>query len=126
MYCTLKIADGLLIRFCTRTAQQYGNEVATPNMHMHCHLASCIKDYGPLHTFWLFSFERYNGLLGSMPNNNRAVEIQFQKRFRKDSLTLDLLTLDSKLPLMVAFYQNHSTLNLYLNSTLPVESINPM
>jgi len=28
-------------------------------------------DYGPVFGFWLFSFERYNGHLGSTYTNNR-------------------------------------------------------
>ena len=28
-------------------------------------------DFGPVQEFWLFSFERYNGLLGKQPTNNR-------------------------------------------------------
>ena len=54
----------------------YGRDCITPNIHMHAHLASCVRDYGPLHAFWLFSFERYNGILGRQPNNNRSIEIQ--------------------------------------------------
>ena len=38
----------------------------------------------PSHVFWLFSFERYNGLLGSQPNNDQPVEIQLIKRFIDD------------------------------------------
>ncbi len=64
----------------------------TPNMHMHAHLATCVKDYGPLHRFWLFSFERFNGLLGNQPHNNRSVEIQLMNRFLKDNTNLELLT----------------------------------
>ena len=65
----ITIADSLLIRFCSRTERLHGPSVITPNMHMHGHLSECIKDYGPLHAFWLFSFEHYNGLLGAQPNN---------------------------------------------------------
>ena len=54
-------------------------------MHMHCHLRACIMDYGPLHGFWLYAFERYNGLLGAMPNNNRSIEIQLMTRFLRES-----------------------------------------
>ena len=36
------------------------HSVVTPNMHLHCHLKSCVLDYEPLHGFWCFSFERYN------------------------------------------------------------------
>ena len=86
------IADSLLLRFCSRTEQLYGTSVITPNMHMHGHLSECIRDYGPLHTFWLFSFERYNGLLGIQPNNNRSIEMQLIKRFVDDNEHLELLS----------------------------------
>ena len=75
------IGDALLVQFCKRTERQYGKNKITPNMHMHCHLRSCLEDYGPLHGFWLFAFERYNGILGSIPNNNRGIEVQMMNRF---------------------------------------------
>ena len=57
-------------------------------MHLHCHLFECITDYGPLHSFWCFAFERYNGILGSMPNNKRCIESQLMKRFLNESQLL--------------------------------------
>ena len=54
-------------------------------MHMSCHLKECILDYGPLNHFWLFAFERFNGILGNLPNNNRSIEVQMAKRFISDS-----------------------------------------
>ena len=60
----------------------FGKDVITPNMHMHCHLRACILDYGPLHGFWLYSFEWYNG---AMPNNNRSIEVQIMRRFLSES-----------------------------------------
>lgn len=56
----IQLGDILLIQFCRRTERIFGNHSVTPNMHMHCHLSACIKDYGPLHGFWLYAFERYN------------------------------------------------------------------
>ena len=67
----LTVADTLLLRFCQRCERQYGMDVVTPNMHMACHLCECIRDYGPLNHFWLFAFERFNGILGQFPTNNR-------------------------------------------------------
>ena len=43
-------------------------------MHLHCHLKDIILDYGPVQEFWLFSFERYNGIFGNQATNNRAIE----------------------------------------------------
>ena len=84
----LTIADGLLLKFCRKCVDLYGPRSITPNMHLHCHLADCIRDFGPCHSFWLFSFERYNGILGKEPNNNRSVELQLMTRFLKDNLSL--------------------------------------
>ena len=63
----------------------FGKHLITPNMHMHCHLHSCVLDFGPLHGFWLYAFERYNGLLGTMPHNNHSIEVQIMNRFLKDN-----------------------------------------
>ena len=50
-------------------------------MHLHMHLRECLLDYGPPHTFWCFSFERYNGILGSYHTNKREIECQFMRKF---------------------------------------------
>ena len=86
------VADLLLVQFCKRVDQIFGHNFVTPNMHLHHHLASCIHDFGPIHAFWLYAFERYNGLLGNLPNNNRAIEIQLMRRFTRDNCTLDLIS----------------------------------
>lgn len=52
-------------------------------MHLHCHLIDIVRDYGPIYSFWLFSFERYNGLLGAVPTNKRNIELQMFRRFQR-------------------------------------------
>ena len=81
----VKLADALLLYFCKRTERLYGKKVITPNMHCHTHLMECILDYGPIHGFWLFSYERFNGQLGHQPNNNRSIEVQLMNRFLRDN-----------------------------------------
>ena len=49
--------------------QQYGPEKITPNMHLCLHICECALDYGPLYSFWCYSFERMNGLLGNININ---------------------------------------------------------
>ena len=49
-------------------------------MHLHGHLVSCARQYGPLYNFWLFSFERYNGILGNISKNERNIEILNSQR----------------------------------------------
>ena len=73
-------ADNCLLKFCTKFEQLYGKAACTPNMHLHCHLKEIILDYGPIHTFWCFSFERYNGILGSIQTNNRSIELQIMRK----------------------------------------------
>ena len=82
------LADALLLRFCRRIEGLYGTSVVTPNMHLHCHLRSCIEDFGPLHGFWCFQYERYNGVLGQIPNNNKSIEEQLMNRFVNDNILI--------------------------------------
>ena len=103
----LLLADSLLLQFCRRTEHLFGKDAITPNMHMHAHLKACIEDYGPIHSFWVFAFERYNGILESLPNNNRCIEPQMMQRFIHDILTLSV-----SLP-----EEFHDILNPHLPST---------
>lgn len=61
----LEEADSLIMQYCVKYVEIYGKECCTPNLHLHGYLANCIRDYGPVYAFWLFSFERLNGVLGS-------------------------------------------------------------
>ena len=74
----LEGADQLLIKYCEMYVELYGKENCTPNLHLHGHLASCIRDYGPVYAFWLFSFERLNGILGSY---HHTVSVQVMRQF---------------------------------------------
>ena len=77
----IEIIDMLLIKFCKCVEQLYGRLSVTSNMHLHGHLKDCLLDYGPPTSFWLFAFEKLNGILGSTPTNNRSIEMQFFSRF---------------------------------------------
>ena len=120
------LSSALLLQFCKRVERLYGTNKITPNMHMHCHLRACIEDYGPLHGFWLYAFEWYNGLLGSTPNNNRAIEVQLMHQFLSDNLLL-LDTLSEDLPEeFTSLYQlHHSKLVGLVNITINDHTLNP-
>lgn len=62
--------------FCRTVEELYGSQVCTINIHLHGHLAECLRDYGPVHSTWCFSFERYNGILGGTPNNIRSLQVE--------------------------------------------------
>ena len=72
-------------------------------MHMQLHLADCLQDFGPFHAFWLFSFERCNGLLGKQPTNDRSIHLQLIKHFLRDNTHLDLLNAAETVPLVTHF-----------------------
>jgi hypothetical protein len=74
--------------FCRRIEHVYGSSTITPNMHLHGHLREVILDFGPVQEFWAFSFERYNGILGKQPNNNRVIEPQLMNCFLRDNSAL--------------------------------------
>lgn len=73
-------ADLLFVKFGERFERLFGNKAVTPNMHLHCHLKECVTDCGPVHAFWCFSFERFNGILGAMQVNGQSVEVQLMRR----------------------------------------------
>ena len=80
----INTAHALMTRFFTLSESLYGSSFLTLNMHLHLHLKDCYMDYGPCYGFWLFSFERYNGLLGHYPTNQLSIEIQLMRRFIDD------------------------------------------
>lgn len=77
----IEMGDKYLIQFVKNVEQLYGPLAITPNMHPHGHLKECMLAFGPLHGFWCFSFERYNGILGRYNTNNRSIEIQIMRKF---------------------------------------------
>ena len=51
--------------------ENLGSYYVTINTHLHLHYSECLKDYGPCYGYWLFSFERYNGILGKYHTNRK-------------------------------------------------------
>ena len=87
---SIRLADQLIIKFCEQFESVYGEEYVTPNMHLHGHLIECLFDYGPIYSFWLFSFERFNGILGGLPTNKKLIEVQIFRCFLRDNICYDL------------------------------------
>lgn len=79
-------ANEEIMHFCRSFQDLYGPEYVTPNMHSHSHIQECILNYGPVDSFWVFSFERFHGIWGNQPSNQQAVEVQLMRRFLKDGL----------------------------------------
>jgi hypothetical protein len=60
----MREAHQKLIEIIKLIENNHGRDKITPNLHLSLHLSECSFDYGPLYTFWCFSFERMNGILG--------------------------------------------------------------
>jgi hypothetical protein len=69
-----------IVDFCKLDEQIYGptRQVA---FHLILHLKECILDFGPIHGFWLFAYERFNGILGQIKTNNHAPESTMMHSF---------------------------------------------
>ena len=121
---TLKMSDAIeadsrLLIFCKKCQELYGEKACTINMHLHLHLLQCIKDYGATSGFWLYAFERYNGLLGSFHTNNKSVECQIMKSFlQQQSLQINTDIYDSE---FVATLPTH---NKSVDTIYPTLSVN--
>ena len=59
-------------------------------MHLHTHLLDCSLDYGPIYSFWLFSFEHYNGILGEYGINQRSIKVQLMRKLCSDQFVKDI------------------------------------
>ncbi|XP_013884930.1 uncharacterized protein LOC106533238 [Austrofundulus limnaeus] len=79
----LEEADRYLQSFLSKFVNLFGPLHSTHNMHLHLHLKECMLDYGPVYSFWCFSFERFNGILGKFKHNNRTIEVQIMRKFQQ-------------------------------------------
>ena len=66
-YTALDEAHEHLLKVALLIEENYGPERITPNLHLCLHIADCCRDYEPLYSFWCYSFERMNGILGRLP-----------------------------------------------------------
>ncbi len=64
------------MEFCETFQKLYGKEKYTINIHLHGRLY-----LGPVYSFWLFAFERLNGILGSYHTNSHDISVQIMRRF---------------------------------------------
>ena len=90
--------DDKITQFCKCYEQLYGKSKCTPNMHLHLHLKQCLLDYGPVHSFWCFPFERFNGIFESFNKNWICPELQIMTKFLNYQESVIMSKLSSELP----------------------------
>ncbi|KIO11444.1 hypothetical protein M404DRAFT_127581, partial [Pisolithus tinctorius Marx 270] len=79
-------ADRLLREYNVELIKLYGSSAIKPNHHYSTHVGNCARNFGPLHDFWTFLFERLNKVLKSFKANNHAngeLETTFFKEFHR-------------------------------------------
>jgi hypothetical protein len=69
----LNEAHERLLKVAILIEKDYGPEMISPNIHLSLHLAECCKDYDPLYSFWCYSFESMNEILGIFSNNENLI-----------------------------------------------------
>lgn len=57
-----------------RSLREMFQHTLVPNHHMSLHLHECLRLFGPVHAWWAFPFERYNGLIAQLKINNKPCE----------------------------------------------------
>ncbi|KAG2190839.1 hypothetical protein INT47_005589 [Mucor saturninus] len=101
-------AHDYLEKFCQKCERLYPPSVLTCNMHLHLHLRETIRDFGPVYGYWLFGFERYNGLLKNVSTNRKdSFEATYMRNFVEESYKADyvqaVLGYSSKIPFSSVF-----------------------
>ncbi|KAG1752356.1 uncharacterized protein EDB91DRAFT_1243135 [Suillus paluster] len=79
-------AEQLISEYTTELIHLYGSGSLKPNHHFATHIGACVRNFGPLHDFWTFLFERLNKLLKSYKSNNHsngALETTFFMEFHR-------------------------------------------
>ncbi|KII90058.1 hypothetical protein PLICRDRAFT_577874 [Plicaturopsis crispa FD-325 SS-3] len=83
-------AELLIREYCTELITLYGPSVIKPNHHYATHVPDCARNFGPLHGFWTFLFERLNKVLKSFNTNNHSngeLETTFFQEFQRTCLS---------------------------------------
>ncbi|OAD67811.1 hypothetical protein PHYBLDRAFT_150900 [Phycomyces blakesleeanus NRRL 1555(-)] len=77
--------------FCVECEILYDPDLLSPNMHLHLRLKETIVSFGPVYGYWLFSFERFNGVLKNYATNRRdGFEATYMRRYPEDAYKSDL------------------------------------
>ncbi|PIL26911.1 hypothetical protein GSI_10049 [Ganoderma sinense ZZ0214-1] len=66
--------DGYMLSYLTSLRSLFGHQLV-PNHHLSLHLRECLSLFGPVHAWWAFPFERFNGLLGRLNTNSKSAQM---------------------------------------------------
>ncbi|KAK0229710.1 hypothetical protein EDD85DRAFT_746890, partial [Armillaria nabsnona] len=64
------------------------------NHHLSCHFCDMIRHFGPVYSWWLFAFERFNGMLEKVNHNGHdggRMELTLVQNWVQTHLIYELL-----------------------------------
>ncbi|OAD73094.1 hypothetical protein PHYBLDRAFT_146407 [Phycomyces blakesleeanus NRRL 1555(-)] len=114
-------AHSLLEKFCNACNVDYTATILTCNMHLHLHLHECIRDFGPVYGYWLFGFERYNGILKNFKTNGKdGFEATYMKNFVQNAYKGDYVNAVLKSSSQIPFIH---TLSKLVTTSIPAATV---
>lgn len=63
------LVESNLVKYFRGLIDLHGVKALRPNTHMSLHIPECLLVFGPVHGWWTFPFERYNGILARTNTN---------------------------------------------------------
>lgn len=70
----IQIVDEQMQAYLTSLVRLFSDKYVRINHHLTLHLAECLRRFGPVHGWWAFPFERYNGIIRGENINNKFGE----------------------------------------------------
>lgn len=80
-HCDIEVAERALKKFTMQFEKLYGAANMTFNVHLLIHIATSVRNWGPLWATSTFSFESFNGTLLNYVHGTTHVPEQIVQRF---------------------------------------------
>jgi hypothetical protein len=68
---SIAIYEEEMRRYLDSLVELFGIAVVVPNHHLSLHLPDFLRRLGPVHGWWTFAFERYNGIIQRLNTNSK-------------------------------------------------------
>ncbi|EGN97905.1 hypothetical protein SERLA73DRAFT_74155 [Serpula lacrymans var. lacrymans S7.3] len=65
-----------MTRYLKTLRELFADHQLQPNHHLSLHLDECLSLFGPVHSWWAFPFERYNGIIRDLNSNQKPGEME--------------------------------------------------
>lgn len=83
---TIRLYEQTILRYLRTFSQLYPTFKLVPSQHLSVHLGQVMRNFGPVHSWRCFPFERYNGLLQNIPTNCKFGKLLFRLFTNKYSI----------------------------------------